>query len=192
MSETDMRQHRCCFTGHRDIPAQEEATVRSKIRKQVLDLLEKGYNTFLVGGARGFDMLAALLLGVSGDGVYVIREMCVPNLTLGEAALRIAETFGRYRPQYAVASPDLWNRWQDSGRSGFEIMQGVSGMPSMIPADDRRIPGWRVLKDYLAGGRQYFIIIFVMPLLELDFILPLAVVTLEPACAAADDRILYA
>ena len=57
-----MKKETCCFTGHRDIPAQEEATVRSKIRKQVLDLLEKGYNTFLVGGARGFDMLAAEVL----------------------------------------------------------------------------------------------------------------------------------
>ena len=102
----------------------------------------------------GFDMLAALLLGVSGDGVYVIREMCVPNLTLGEAALRIAETFGRYRPQYAVASPDLWNRRQDSGRSGVEIMQSVAGMPPMVPADDRRIPGWRAVREFLSpvGG----------------------------------------
>ena len=40
----------------------EEAAVRSKLRKQVLELLEKGYNTFLVGGARGFDMLAAEVL----------------------------------------------------------------------------------------------------------------------------------
>ena len=24
-------------------------------------------------------------------------------------------------------------------------------MPSMIPADDRRIPGWRVVREYLGG-----------------------------------------
>jgi phage terminase large subunit len=29
-------------------------------------------------------------------------------------------------------------------------MQAVRGMPSMIAADDRRIPGWRVLKEYLS------------------------------------------
>ena len=57
-----MKKETCCFTGHRDIPAQEEAAVRSRLRKQIPDLLEKGYNTFLVGGARGFDMLAAEVL----------------------------------------------------------------------------------------------------------------------------------
>ena len=29
-------------------------------------------------------------------------------------------------------------------------MQSVYGMPPMIAADDRRIPGWRVLKEYLS------------------------------------------
>ena len=58
-----------------------------------------------------------------------------------------------YRVEYAVASPDLWNRRQDSGRSGFEVMQGIFGMPPMIPADDRRIAGWRMLREYL-GGRE--------------------------------------
>ena len=97
----------------------------------------------------GFDMLAALLVGVSGECVYVLREICQPNLTLGEAAARIVGGFGKFRLEYAVASPDLWNRRQDSGRSGFEIMQGVAGMPPMIAADDRRVAGWRVVREYL-------------------------------------------
>ena len=53
--------------------------------------------------------------------------------------------------EYAVASPDLWNRRQDSGKSGFEIMQSVPRMPPMLPADDRRIPGWRMVKEYLSA-----------------------------------------
>lgn len=57
-----MRDHTCCFTGHRDIPAGEEAAVRAKVREQALFLLAEGYNTFLVGGAVGFDMLAAEVL----------------------------------------------------------------------------------------------------------------------------------
>ena len=97
----------------------------------------------------GFDMLAALLLAVGDGEVFVVRELCVPNLTLGEAAARVAEAFRGFHPEYAVASPDLWNRRQDTGRSGFEIMQGVAGMPPMIPADDRRVPGWRAVREYL-------------------------------------------
>lgn len=101
----------------------------------------------------GFDMLAALLIGVDREGiVYVADELCVPGLTLGEAAARISAAFGSYRPEYAVASPDLWNRRQDSGLSGFEIMQRVEGMPPMVAADDRRIPGWRAVREFLGGS----------------------------------------
>ncbi|MBO5682371.1 MAG: phage terminase large subunit [Clostridia bacterium] len=100
----------------------------------------------------GFDMLAVLLMGVDTDGVIFCRgELCQSGLTLSEAAERIAAFCRGERVDYAVASPDLWNRRQDSGRSGFEIMQNVSGMPPMIPADDRRIAGWRVLREYLSA-----------------------------------------
>jgi phage terminase large subunit len=99
----------------------------------------------------GLDMLAVLLLAKDGeDNLYVERELCCQNLTLGEAAERIADFASGLRVEYAVASPDLWNRRQDSGKSGFEIMQSVRAMPLMIAADDRRIPGWRVLKEYLS------------------------------------------
>ena len=100
----------------------------------------------------GFDMLAALLLGVDPDGnIFVLSELCEPDLTLSEAAGRVASLCRGFPVEFAVASPDLWNRRQDSGRSGFEIMQSVAGMPPMLPADDRRIPGWRVLREYLAS-----------------------------------------
>lgn len=100
----------------------------------------------------GFDMLAALLMCCDGHTVYVVKELCVPGLTLSEAARYMVRTFANFRPEYAVASPDLWNRRQDSGLSGFEIMQGVAGMPPMIAADDRRIPGWRAVREYLGGS----------------------------------------
>lgn len=99
----------------------------------------------------GFDMLAALIIAKSESGdLFVERELCVSNLTLGEAAEAIVRFIADLPIEYAVASPDLWNRRQDSGKSGFEIMRSVAKMPQMIPADDRRIPGWRVLKEYLS------------------------------------------
>ncbi len=98
----------------------------------------------------GFDMLAALLLGTDRQGnLYVVREFCQPNLTLSEAGEAIARLCAGYRVEYVVASPDLWNRRQDSGKSGFEVMQAVSGMPPLLRADNRRIPGWRILREYL-------------------------------------------
>lgn len=99
----------------------------------------------------GFDMLAALLMGIDCDrNVYVLAEFCRPNLTLSQAAEAVAGLCHGEAVDFAVASPDLWNRRQDSGKSGFEIMQANPGMPPMIPADNRRIAGWRVLREYLS------------------------------------------
>ncbi len=106
----------------------------------------------------GLDMLAALLVGVDSEGnLWVCRELCRSGLTLTEAAQGVAALAREGNANLAVCSPDLQNRRQDSGRSGFEIMQRVEGMPPMQPADDRRIAGWRVLREYLSGrgGHPY-------------------------------------
>lgn len=98
----------------------------------------------------GLDMLAALLVGVDKAGnLFVLREVCKPDLTLREAAQEVTALCHGRHAEYVVASPDLWNRRQDSGKSGFEIMQSVRDMPPMCAADDRRIPGWRILREYL-------------------------------------------
>lgn len=99
----------------------------------------------------GFDMLAALLLAIDEDGrLFVVSEYCEAGLTLSEAAKKVTALIGDRQAEYAVASPDIWNRRQDTGRSGFEIMQSASFMPPMIRADDRRVAGWRVLREHLA------------------------------------------
>lgn len=103
----------------------------------------------------GFDMLAVLLLAVDyAGGLWVLRELCRPGLSLGEAGRAVVGFLGDEagRVEYIVASPDLWNRRQDSGRSGVEILSAVPGMPPLTPADNRRIPGWRALREYLAEG----------------------------------------
>ncbi len=100
----------------------------------------------------GLDMFAALLVGVDTEGgIWVLREICQPNLTLTQAAGYLASLVNGQSAELAVCSPDLWNRRQDSGKSGFEIMQACHGVPPMIAADNRRIPGWRVLREYLCA-----------------------------------------
>lgn len=105
----------------------------------------------------GFDMLAVLLMAVDDDGgLWVLRELCRPGLSLGEAGRAVVDFLGEEvrRVEYIVASPDLWNRRQDSGRSGVEILLTVPAMPPLTPADNRRIPGWRALREYLAEGAR--------------------------------------
>ena len=57
-----MKANTCCFTGHRNIRKEDENMVKAKIREQVLIQMENGISTFMVGGAVGFDMLAAEVL----------------------------------------------------------------------------------------------------------------------------------
>ena len=51
----------CCFTGHRELPAAdsaEYAALVSALERAVQDALRFGCTRFLVGGAKGFDLLA--------------------------------------------------------------------------------------------------------------------------------------
>ena len=51
-------------------------------------------------------------------------------------------------PTYAAAYSTY--TYSIDGTSGFEIMQGTPLMPPMSAADNRRIPGWRILREYLS------------------------------------------
>ncbi len=110
----------------------------------------------------GFDRFALLVCSVRDGNLTVLREHCESNLTISEAGERLMRICGLERERgheirYAVASPDLWNRRQESGLSGFEIMSKVCDVP-LIKADNRRIPGWRALREALhrEGGLKIF------------------------------------
>lgn len=49
----------CCFTGHRQIPAEDLSDLSVKLRETLISYIEKGYTFFGAGGALGFDTLAA-------------------------------------------------------------------------------------------------------------------------------------
>ena len=109
----------------------------------------------------GFDRFALLILAVVGDVLYVTREVCKSNLTLSMAGEELAAAVREERERgrdisYAVASPDLWNRRQDTGYSGVEVISRIAGTPSLIRADNRRIPGWRALRERLADKLYIF------------------------------------
>ncbi len=104
----------------------------------------------------GLDMTACLWCAVCADGsIIVYRELFESNLILSEAADRIlALTPKNETVRYTVASPDLWNRRQESGKSGFDVMTG-RGIRHMIKADNGRIEGWRIVREYLKAGSGY-------------------------------------
>lgn len=80
MTEEEMRQHRCCFTGHRPekLAWSEEhaiAALDEKIRQAIAD----GYTTFISGMARGVDIWAAeIVLRLRDDGLPLRLICAVP------------------------------------------------------------------------------------------------------------------
>ncbi len=103
----------------------------------------------------GLDMTCCLWCAAKDGRVTVYRELYESNLLLSEAADKILKRSPKQEQiRYTVCSPDLFNRRQESGKSGFEIMS-ARGLKSMIRADNRRIDGWRVVREYLKSGDSY-------------------------------------
>ncbi|HHX27615.1 MAG TPA: hypothetical protein GX716_01255 [Firmicutes bacterium] len=98
----------------------------------------------------GLDRTACYWWAVDSEGNCIVyRELYESGLTLSQAAKKIVEmTPAEERMDYTVGSPDLWNKRQETGQSGAEIMYDA-GLTDLVCADHNRIPGWRVLTEYL-------------------------------------------
>ena len=57
-----MREKTCCFTGHRNIPDKDVQKITALTQKYIESLFQRGVKYFGVGGALGYDTLAAQLL----------------------------------------------------------------------------------------------------------------------------------
>jgi phage terminase large subunit len=104
----------------------------------------------------GLDCTACYDWAIDQSGTcYVTKELYTADLTLSRAAEEILKwSAPGVEYSYTVASPDLWNRRQsnphkpETGISGMEIMQ-QAGLRGLIKADNRRVPGWEALHEYL-------------------------------------------
>ena len=70
-----IRENSCCFTGHRVIPGAERPALQERLREEILRLAGEGIDTFLAGGALGFDTMAA-------QEVLSLRETDLPDIHL--------------------------------------------------------------------------------------------------------------
>jgi len=74
-----MRRQTVCFTGHRQIPLERDRAVRIAVEEAVRDLVMQGYDTFLTGGALGFDTLAQLtVIRLRREFPYLRSVMAIP------------------------------------------------------------------------------------------------------------------
>lgn len=74
--ESNLRKHRCCFTGHRPEKLHlSEAEVCSALEREIHAAIEDGFQTFISGMARGVDIWAAeivIRLRIEGFPIYLI------------------------------------------------------------------------------------------------------------------------
>ncbi len=75
----------CCFTGHRDLSYPQMDEVLPRLTKAVDRLYKQGIRTFLVGGARGFDTLAAIQLINLRRHLYPQLKLVLVRPCLGQA-----------------------------------------------------------------------------------------------------------
>lgn len=67
----------CCFTGHRHLPPNSISSIQAGIRQTVTDLVSRGVIYYGVGGAIGFDTLAAETLFGMREEYTQIRVILV-------------------------------------------------------------------------------------------------------------------
>ncbi len=98
----------------------------------------------------GLDCTACYWVDVAPSGLLTVyRELYKPDLILSRAAKAIVgATTDAEQIAYTVASPDLWNRRQDGGVPGEETMR-KAGLAGLRPADNRRVPGWEHMAEWL-------------------------------------------
>jgi len=60
VNENPLREQTCFFTGHRDLPRERYPEVQGLLERAIERLIAQGVTFFGVGGAMGFDTLAAL------------------------------------------------------------------------------------------------------------------------------------
>lgn len=88
----------CCFTGHRNIPEYMHGTIRKEIEKIVSKLYLTGIDTYICGGALGFDTIAA------------------------EAIIEVKNTYPDIRLHLAIPCPNHDKSWSVRDRRKFSVL----------------------------------------------------------------------
>lgn len=74
MTAVELRRKTCCFTGHRDLPLEKAQEIAEQTTNEIRRLIvNHGVCFFGVGGAIGYDTLAAKIL-------FRLRETDFPNI----------------------------------------------------------------------------------------------------------------
>lgn len=88
------KQETCFFTGHRSIPKDKMTSLTADLDKTIGSLVSEGIDTFVCGGAVGFDTLAACRV--------IVAKKYFPHISL-HLILPCRDQTARWRSSYDVA-----------------------------------------------------------------------------------------
>lgn len=76
-TESELRLHRCCFTGHRpEKLLRSTKVIRTDLEREIHKAISDGFTVFITGMARGVDLDAAeIVLRLRSEG-FPIRLIC--------------------------------------------------------------------------------------------------------------------
>lgn len=72
------KEHTCCVTGHRDIPADKIQYVQMKLRQELLQAIQSGYTHFISGFAAGVDLIFAGIVAGLKREYPITLEAAIP------------------------------------------------------------------------------------------------------------------
>ena len=99
VSETELRQHRCCFTGHREQKLRRGAgLIRRELEKEIRKAVSEGFTTFITGMAYGVNIMA------------------------GEIVVNLKKEFPAIKLIAAVPFPGFESRWGEEWKNRYQIL----------------------------------------------------------------------
>ena len=72
------KEHTCCVTGHRDIPADKIQYVQIQLRQELLQAIQSGYTHFISGFAAGVDLIFAGIVADLKHEYPITLEAAIP------------------------------------------------------------------------------------------------------------------
>lgn len=96
MTESALRQHRCCFTGHREQKLRRtERAILEELELEIRRSIAEGYSTYIAGMAYGVDIWA------------------------GEIVIRLKNEYPKLHLISAVPFPNFESRWTDEWKRRY-------------------------------------------------------------------------
>lgn len=140
-AETELRKHRCCFTGHRpEKLGFSEWQIKAALEKEIRAAASVGYTVFISGMARGVDLWAAELvldLRERGEGVRLVCALPYPGFESRweqgwrekyEDILKWADFVKIICPQYDKSCFQRRNQWMvDHSSRLIAVYNGTRG-----------------------------------------------------------------